>query len=81
MGVIPSWQRILQIYVCIPHVCGGDPELLDYFEGMTWAEIHQQLKVVRLVPETNFALVGKGQELNTIQYNLLANSDYQVAEY
>ena len=65
--------------------CGtrGDDhnELLSYFEGMTWAEIHQQLKVIRLVPETNFALIGKDQKLNAIQNNLLANSNYQVAEY
>ena len=65
--------------------CGirGDDhnELLDYFDGMTWEELHQQLDIVRLVPETKFALIGKGQELNQDQQDLLNNSDYQVAEY
>ena len=65
--------------------CGirGDDhnELLDYFDGMTWEELHQQLNIVRLVPETKFALIGKGQELNQDQQDLLNNSDYQVAEY
>ena len=65
--------------------CGirGDDhnELLDYFDGMTWEELHQQLKIVRLVPETKFALIGKDQELNQDQQDLLNNSDYQVAEY
>lgn len=65
--------------------CGirGDDhnELLDYFNGMNWEELHQQLDIVRLVPETKFALIGKGQELNQAQQDLLNNSDYQVAEY
>ena len=65
--------------------CGirGDDhnELLDYFDGMTWEELHQQLNIVRLVPETKFALIGKGQELNQLQRDLLINSNYQVAEY
>ena len=65
--------------------CGirGDDhnELLDYFDGMDWEELHQQLNIVRLVPETKFALIGKGQELNQVQQDLLNNSDYQVAEY
>lgn len=56
-------------------------ELLDYFNGMNWEELHQQLDIVRLVPETKFALIGKGQELNQAQQDLLNNSDYQVAEY
>ena len=65
--------------------CGirGDDhnELLDYFGGMTWEELHQQLNIVRLVPETKFALVGQGQELNQRQRDQLNNSNYQVAEY
>ena len=56
-------------------------ELLSYFDGMTWEELHQQLNIVRLVPETKFALIGKGQELNQDQQDLLNNSNYQVAEY
>ena len=65
--------------------CGirGDDhnELLDYFDSMTWEELHQQLNIVRLVPETKFALINKGQELSQAQQDLLNNSDYQVAEY
>ena len=65
--------------------CGirGDDhnELLDYFDDMDWEELHQQLNIVRLVPETKYALIGKGQELNQAQRDLLNNSDYQVAEY
>lgn len=65
--------------------CGirGDDhnELLDYFNGMNWEELHQQLDIVRLVSETKFALIGKGQELNQVQQDLLNDSNYQVAEY
>ena len=65
--------------------CGirGDDhnELLDYFGGMDWEELHQQLNIVRLVPETKFALVGKDQELNQLQRDQLNNSNYQVAKY
>lgn len=65
--------------------CGirGDDhnELLDYFNGMNWEELHQQLDIVRLVPETKFALIGKGQELNQVQQDLLNDSNYQIAEY
>ena len=56
-------------------------ELLDYFGGMDWKELHQQLNIVRLVPETKFALIGQGQELNQRQRDQLNNSNYQVAEY
>lgn len=56
-------------------------ELLSYFEGLDWEELHNQLNIVRLVPETKIALIGKGQELNQLQQYLLANSSYQVAEY
>lgn len=56
-------------------------ELLSYFEGLDWEELHKQLNIVRLVPETKIALIGKGQELNQLQQYLLANSSYQVAEY
>jgi len=56
-------------------------ELLSYFEGLDWKELHKQLNIVRLVPETKFALIGKGQKLNQLQQDLLANSSYQVAEY
>ena len=48
---------------------------------MDWKELHQQLNIVRLVPETKFALVGQGQELNQRQRDLLINSNYQVAKY
>ena len=65
--------------------CGirGDDhnELLDYFDGMTWEELHQRLNIVRLVPETKFALISKGQKLNQDQQDILNNSSYQVAEY
>ena len=65
--------------------CGirGDDhnELLGYFDGMDWKELHQRLDIVRLVPETKFALINKGQKLNQVQRDLLNDSDYQVAEY
>lgn len=56
-------------------------ELLSYFEGLDWEELHNQLNIVRLVPETKIALIGKGQKLNQLQQDLLTNSSYQVAEY
>lgn len=65
--------------------CGirGDDhnELLGYFDGMNWEELHQQLHIVRLVPETKYALIGKGQKLNQVQQDLLNDSNYKVAEY
>ena len=56
-------------------------ELLSYFEGLDWKELHKQLNIVRLVPETKIALIGKSQELNQPQQDLLINSGYQVAKY
>lgn len=43
--------------------------------------LHKQLNIVRLVPETKIALIGKRQELNQFQQDLLTNSSYQVVEY
>lgn len=56
-------------------------ELLSYFDDLNWEELHKQLNIVRLVPETKIALIGKGQKLNQLQQDLLTNSSYQVAEY
>jgi len=56
-------------------------ELLSYFDGLDWEELHKQLNIIRLVPETKIALIGKGQELNQLQQDLLTNSGYQVTEY
>jgi len=56
-------------------------ELLSYFEGLDWKELHKQLNIVRLVPETKVALIDKDQELNQFQQDLLTNSSYQVAKY
>lgn len=56
-------------------------ELLSYFDDLNWEELHKQLNIVRLVPETKIALIGKGQELNQFQQDLLTSSSYQVAKY
>lgn len=56
-------------------------ELLSYFNSLDWKELHKQLNIVRLVPETKITLIDKGQELNQLQQNLLINSSYQVAKY
>ncbi len=56
-------------------------ELLSYFDGLNWEELHNQLNIVRLVPETKIALIGKDQELNQLQQDLLTNSGYQVTKY
>lgn len=56
-------------------------ELLSYFDNMDWEQLHKELHIVRLVPETHFALINKGQQLNEVQQDLLNDSDYTIAEY
>lgn len=46
-----------------------------------WAEIHMNTNVVRLVPETNYALIMKGQKLSKIQKTEIKNAGYKVEEY
>ena len=46
-----------------------------------WDKLHEKTQLVRLVPETNEALIIKGQKLTDKQEEILATSDYQVDEY
>lgn len=46
-----------------------------------WNFIHQNFGVVRLVPETKTALIGKDQPLTTIQYELIKRANYTIEEY
>lgn len=46
-----------------------------------WDTIHDEYKLIRLVPETKFALIKVGQELTSIQKEMLSLTDYEIEEY
>lgn len=46
-----------------------------------WDKLHEKTQLVRLVPETNEALIIEGQKLTNKQKEMLAASDYQVDVY
>lgn len=53
----------------------------DRYDDNFWEDVHNQLKVVRLVPETKFALILKGQELTEKQIKIIERYGYEVEEY
>lgn len=53
----------------------------DRYDDNFWDDVHDQLKVVRLVPETKFALISKGQELTKEQLTLIEKWGYDIEEY
>lgn len=46
-----------------------------------WDRIHKEYKVVRLVPESNTALIKGHQRLTDTQKEILANSSYVIEKY
>lgn len=58
------------------------PDHLDHIKK--WEYIHDTFKVVRLVPETNTALINEGQELTRWQVRILFSDEaehYEIEEY
>jgi hypothetical protein len=53
----------------------------DRYDDNFWNDVHTQLEVVRLVPESNMALIIEGQELSTAQEALLINTEYEIEVY
>ena len=52
--------------------------LLD--AGETWDSLHN-CNIVRLVPESETALINQDQQLNDIQLALLSDSEYAIERY
>lgn len=52
-------------------------------EGATnfWKALHQKTSLVRVVPETNSALIATGQQLTAPQRHVIDELDYRVEEY
>jgi hypothetical protein len=46
-----------------------------------WDDVHSQLNVVRLVPETMYALIAKGQQLTKQQLKIINKAGYDIEEY
>lgn len=46
-----------------------------------WNQLHHDFQCVRLVPETQYALIGVEQELTPIQQQLLKKTRYQIEKY
>jgi hypothetical protein len=53
----------------------------DRYDENFWDDVHSQLGVVRLVPETMYALIAKGQQLTKQQLNIINKAGYEVEEY
>lgn len=51
------------------------------YEGSAfWDRVHEA-GLIRMVPETNYALISEGQELTEEQQELINNSDYEIEVY
>lgn len=53
----------------------------DRYAKDFWTRLHREYRVVRLVPETNVALVKGRQRLTEAQKALLANTNYEIEVY
>lgn len=53
----------------------------DRYDNNFWNDVHNQLGVVRLVPETMYALILKGQKLTEQQINIINRNGYEIEEY
>lgn len=53
----------------------------DRYDNNFWNDVHEQLQVVRLVPETMFALIINGQQLTNEQLTIINNNGYEVEIY
>lgn len=54
----------------------------DRYDGEDfWNNVHNDFQLVRLVPETQIALIIEGQELTEEQEEILNNSSYEIEVY
>lgn len=53
----------------------------DRYDNNFWDDVHEQLKVVRLVPETRFALIAEGQEITSEQLEIINDQGYEIEIY
>lgn len=53
----------------------------DKLAGDFWSKLHAKTGMVRLVPETQEALIGQGQKLTSEQQDTLDVMDYDIDEY
>ena len=60
-------------------ILGLAPDELSH--GDKWDWVHENMGVVRLVPETHQALIGLTQELTEPQKNWLNGTSYEIARY
>lgn len=54
---------------------------IDRYNENFWDEVHARFKIVRLVPESRYALIKKGQVLTRIQEYLIKKNGYIIEEY
>lgn len=54
---------------------------IDRYDNNFWESVHAQLQVVRLVPETKFALIANGQTLTDKQIQAIKKAKYQIEVY
>lgn len=56
---------------------------LDYnrYDEDFWSRLHKEYRVVRLVPETGFALLKGRQKLTPEQQAILSNTSYEIERY
>jgi hypothetical protein len=64
--------------------CGVDYG--DYYTSSNtnkshWERLHKEYKVVRLVPESNTALIKGRQQLTDVQKQILNETNYQIEKY
>lgn len=60
---------------------GLDHNCLKSSMGKSWKEIHDETGVIRLVPETDEALVSGFQAVSKIQRQILNKSGYDIEVY
>jgi hypothetical protein len=53
----------------------------DRYDNNFWDDVHNQLGVVRLVPESQYALIAVNQELTKEQLVIINKLGYEVEEY
>lgn len=53
----------------------------DRYDNNFWDDVHSQLQVVRLVPETMFALISVDQELTNEQLSIINSTGYEIEVY
>lgn len=54
---------------------------IDRYTPGFWDEVHERFSLVRLVPESGYALIKQGQQLSKAQKLILARTNYILEEY